>query len=257
MTPIKSMNEKLRLNEEEQRALHIAKVTQIEKRSNAIKWSHGMENLLKTWGEKAFGLRWMHVRNAEHWKHTDNCLSVASIVLGSFASITSMSSADSQDSVNKPYIMYGIGILGLISVMCQSIKRFYAGEEKAAEHSATAKRFGAFYRTIALQLGMTRSERNPPDILGDWALREYDGIQKDAPDITEAVMKEFNEVFRDAAMAIPDIMNDRFTIEVFVDEHDKCDTTTVNEQHPSAINENSAGIDEKSQPHASFQIHEH
>ena len=220
MTPIMDdlVNEKLRLSEDEQRALHLAKISNIEKRANAIQWSPGMENLLKTWGEKAFGLRWMHVRNAAHWKRVDNRLSVASIVLGSFASVTSMSSADSQDSVNRPYIMYGIGILGLISVMCQSIKRFYSGEEKAAEHSATAKRFGVFYRTVALQLGMTRAERNPPDTLGGWALREYDGIQKDAPDITGKVMEEFHRVFRDAPMATPDILNERFTIEVH-DDH--------------------------------------
>ena len=175
-------------------------------------WSSETESLLKRWGEKAFGLRWMHVRNASHWKQIDNNLSVTSIVLGSIASVTSMTSADSNKPSNyQAYIMYAVGISGLVSVICQSIKRFYNGEEKSNRHSITAKQFGSFHRTIALQLGTTRANRMSPDILGDWALTEYERIQKNAPDIQEKIMCRFKKMFGHTEMPVPDILNENFT----------------------------------------------
>ena len=38
---------------------------------NAASWSDHMEELIKAWGEKAAGLRWMHNQSAAKWKQAD------------------------------------------------------------------------------------------------------------------------------------------------------------------------------------------
>ena len=45
--------------------------------------------------------------------------------------------------------------------------------KKKRLHSSVAKQFGSFYRYMTLQLGMSREDRDPADVLTTWALKEY------------------------------------------------------------------------------------
>jgi len=62
-----------------------------------------------------------------------------------------------------------------------------------------------------------------PDILGDWALTEYERIQKNAPDIQEKIMCRFKKMFGHTEMPVPDILNENFTILIHQHDHDAVD----------------------------------
>lgn len=192
-------------------ALQAAKLDNLTKRVNADTWSDHMETLLKEWGEKAFALRWMHVQGARYWRKVDNRLNVLSILLGSIASMTSISSAE---ATYNPVVMYGVGALSMCGVFVQSIKRFYMSEQKASEHIGSARQYGKFHRTIALQLGMRRENRMSSEQIGDWALREYERIQQEAPEIQEHIIEEFKRTFDSSVTTYPDILKYNYTIEV-------------------------------------------
>ena len=203
------------LNAGEKQALMDAKLGDIRKKVNADSWSVNMENLMKKWGEKAAGLRFMHANSAGIWKTFSNKLSIAGIVITGFASTMSLIATGIEDEDVKNGFMFSVGGIGLFSTLIQSFKKFYNAEEKAAEHANVSKQFGSFYRYMTLQLSMGREDRDPADVLTDWALKEYERLQGDAPPLDGISIQLFKDKFKNSLQAIPDIAEDEFIINIF------------------------------------------
>ena len=199
----------------EQEALAAARLGDLRKKVNAESWSDNMEVLMKQWGEKAAGLRFMHAHSGSSWKGFANKLSISGIIVTGVASTLSLVATSVDDQEIKNGILFGVGGVGLISTLIQSFKKFYNAEEKAADHSSVSKQFGSFYRYMTLQMGMSREDRDPADILTTWALKEYERLQQEAPPIGGASIKLFKEKFCDPGQAIPDIAEDKFVIKVY------------------------------------------
>ena len=68
---------------------------------------------------------------------------------------------------------------------------------------------------MTLQLGMSREDRDPADVLTTWALKEYERLQQEAPPISGASIVLFNQKFDKNTQAIPDVAEDKFIIKVF------------------------------------------
>jgi len=203
------------LGSEEKEALASTKLAGLRKKLNAEAWTDNMEDLMKKWGEKSAGLRFMHSNAGGSWKKFSNQLSIAGIVITSFASTVSLIATSLDDEEAKTNVMYAVGGIGLISTLIQSFKKFYNAEEKAADHIAVSKQFGSFYRYMTLQLGMSREDRDPPDVLSSWALKEYERLQQEAPGIGGSSINVFKNKFNKDEQSFPDVAEDRFTIEVY------------------------------------------
>ena len=67
------------LNDEAREALVAAKLGGLKKKLNEESWSNHMEDLMKMWGEKAAGLRFMHSNASSYWTGLSNKLTVTSI----------------------------------------------------------------------------------------------------------------------------------------------------------------------------------
>ena len=202
-------------NSGEAEALASARLGDLRKKVNAESWSNNMENLMKQWGEKAAGLRFMHAHSGGKWKKFANQLSIAGIVVTGVASTVSLVATSVDDPEIKNGILFGVGGVGLISTLVQSFKKFYNAEEKAADHGSVSKQFGSFYRYMTLQMGMSREDRDPADVLTSWALKEYERLQQEAPNLRGDSVALFKKTFRSDHQAIPDIAEDEFIIKVY------------------------------------------
>ena len=199
----------------EQEALATARLGDLRKKVNADSWSENMELLMKQWGEKAAGLRFMHAHSGGVWKKFSNRLSITGIVVTGLASTVSLIATSVSDEETKNGILMGVGGIGLLSTLIQSFKKFYNAEEKAADHASISKQFGSFYRYMVLQMGMSREDRDPSDILSAWALKEYERLQQEAPPIGGSSVALFKKKFTDPNQAVPDVAEDKFVIKVF------------------------------------------
>ena len=211
----------------EMEALATARLGDLRKKVNADSWSENMELLMKQWGEKAAGLRFMHAHSGSKWKGFANNLAITGIIATGIASTLSLIATSVDDEDTKDGILFSVGGIGLISTLIQSFKKFYNAEEKAADHSSVAKQFGSFYRYMTLQLGMTREDRDPADILTTWALKEYERLQQEAPSIGGDSIILFNKKFDKTIQAIPDIAEDKFVIKVF-NKHSEIELNKIN-----------------------------
>lgn len=203
------------LNSGEAEALANARLGDLRKKVNAESWSDNMENLMKQWGEKAAGLRFMHAHSGSKWKAFSDKLAIAGIVVTGVASTVSLIATSLDDEDVKEAVLFGVGGVGLVSTLIQSFKKFYNAEEKAADHGSVAKQFGSFYRYMTLQMGMSREDRDPSDVLTTWALKEYERLQQEAPNISGASVALFKKTFQNEHQAIPDIAEDEFIIKIF------------------------------------------
>jgi len=199
----------------EMEALATARLGDLRKKVNAESWSDNMELLMKQWGEKAAGLRFMHAHSGGKWKGFANKLAISGIIITGVASTLSLIATSVDDEDVKDGILFGVGGIGLVSTLIQSFKKFYNAEEKAADHSSVAKQFGSFYRYMTLQLGMSREDRDPADVLTSWALKEYERLQQEAPNIAGESITLFNQKFDKDVQAIPDVAENKFVIKVF------------------------------------------
>uniref|UniRef100_A0A6C0AYU9 VP11 n=1 Tax=viral metagenome TaxID=1070528 RepID=A0A6C0AYU9_9ZZZZ len=198
----------------EKEALIAARLGDIRKKVNAESWSDNMELLMKAWGEKAAGLRFMHEHSGGKWKKFADNLAISGIIVTGVASTISLIATSVDDPDVKNGLLFGVGGVGLISTLIQSFKKFYNSEEKAADHGSVSKQFGSFYRYMTLQMGMSREDRDPADVLTTWALKEYERLQQEAPNIDGESIKLFRETFKDSDQAIPDIAEDKFIIKI-------------------------------------------
>tara|TARA_B110001452_G_scaffold267064_2_gene275606 strand:- start:3032 stop:3766 length:735 start_codon:yes stop_codon:yes gene_type:complete len=199
----------------EQEALATARLGDLRKKVNADSWSDNMEELMKQWGEKAAGLRFMHADSGGSWKKFANKLSITGIVVTSVASTVSLVATSVPDTNVKNGLLYGVGAIGLFSTLVQSFKKFYNAEEKAADHASVSKQFGSFYRYMTLQMGMSREDRDPADVLSSWALKEYERLQQEAPSLGGKSVTLFKQKFSKSSQSVPDVAEDEFLIHVY------------------------------------------
>ena len=203
------------LNSGEKEALAAARAGDLRKKVNAESWSDNMELLMKQWGEKAAGLRFMHSHAGGKWKGFANKLSITGIFITGVASTLSLVATSVADDEAKNAVLFSVGGIGLISTLVQSFKKFYNAEEKAADHNSVSKQFGSYYRYMTLQLGMSREDRDPSEILTTWALKEYERLQQEAPSIGGASVSVFKKTFTNSNQSVPDIAEDEFVIKIY------------------------------------------
>ena len=203
------------LSTEAQEALTTARLGGLKKKLNADSWSDHMEDLLKAWGEKAAGLRFMHNNASGYWKALSNRLTMWGIGITTIASTAALTTTSVEDQLTKNIIMYVVGGIGVTSTLIQSVKKFYNAEEKAADHRAIAKQFGSFYRYMTLQMGMAREDRVPADELSVWALKEFERLQQDAPPLGSGPVTAFKKTFGTSDQAVPDVCEDEFIIRIY------------------------------------------
>lgn len=203
------------LSVEAQQALAATKLGDLKKKVNAASWTDSMEDLLKSWGEKSAGLRFMHNKAGGYWKGVSNRLTLWGIGITTVASTVSLVATNIEDPDAKNAVLFGVGGIGMISSLIQSLKKFYNAEEKNADHSAIAKQFGSFYRYMVLQMGMSREDRVPADELSSWALKEFERLQQDSPPLGGDAINAFKTTFKDSNQSVPDVCEDEFVIKVF------------------------------------------
>lgn len=193
-------------------AISQVKFSGLQKQLNKEAWNTHVEDLLRSWGEKAAGLRWMHLQEAAINKSLSKKLSIPIVAI---TTLSGMGSFGSGSSGGSPYMFYCIGVMNVVAALIASMQRLYNPDEKQACHTDIAKQFGSFYREILLELSQPRADRTNPEQLSKWAKKEYDRLMSESPAISSDVILKYNKAFPEQKNK-PDIACDVMKIEVAV-----------------------------------------
>lgn len=186
---------------------------------NATNWNSNIEILMKKWGEKAAGLKYLHFESSIKWNLFADYMAIFSIIITAFASSLSLVTSSFHDENTRNILTFSVGSIGLLSTSIQSIKKFYNSEQNASQHYSISRQYGSFYRTITLQLSMSRNERQSCPIFTSWALKEYEKIQQDSPIVLKSVIRKFKRKFDPDVQTFPDIVDNKYVIDVYKNQN--------------------------------------
>ena len=207
---IKIIKNSLDLEIDEISALEGVRLTRIKKKINSSSWSNELEDLMRSWGEKAAGNREMHDNAASKWRKFSNKLYIPILFM---TTVTGVSNFSVASTLHYELIMYVMGTLNILCAFLTGILKFYKPDKKAENHATTARSFGSFYRNVTLELGMSREERSSSDELAKWAKNEYDRMQQNAPPLSKAIINEFIKTHPNQ-VNLPDVALNTFHIEI-------------------------------------------
>jgi hypothetical protein len=180
----------------------------------ADQWEHSnTEALMKEWGEKAAGLRWMHLTSAVHWRSVDKRLTLIGIGISAIVSASSLIGAS--EFLPNSYIMTGVGFIGMLSILNQSIARFYNSVEKSTLHDTAARDFGNLNRLIKTKMSLARIDRGNPRNFMRYILKENEKLFKVHLDPHPCSVLDFRRTFHNKDFIFPDNVGDTFKINVY------------------------------------------
>lgn len=205
--------------------------TESEKARHRKLWeTSSTEDLIKGWGEKAGGLRWMHAKSAEFWRLKDERLNLANVLMSCFTSATAFLGSvttSTQRLIPSEYVMMFVGFVGLANVVMLSITQYYKSPEKAMVHENASKQFGNFNRFIATRLSLSTADRGDPREVMRYSLKENERLHNENVEphpFSVECYKEFvcNNVSNEKDICLnvtnfvlPDILNTSFGITTY------------------------------------------
>ena len=193
-------------------------VNSTTKNTYLCQWENSnIETLLKQWGEKTGGLRWMNRHSASYWKTIDKRLNLVSIGISSFISASSLLGA-AESIVDPTYIMITVGFVGMLSILNQSLMRYYNAPGKITLHETAAQAFGNLNRLIAVKLSMSRNQRGDPKEFVEYVMEKHERLFNSHIEPHSSSIQAFKDEFEnigDGDFAYPDILSKTFRIDVY------------------------------------------
>ena len=225
------LNRTLKVNSET--SVVNSELLNMKKKLNAEAWSNEIEDVMQAWGEKAAGHKELHLNAASHWKSFGDKFYIPVILLTTLGGVSNFGAAN----VDTPFIwMYAIGSINMFAAALASVVQYYKPEEKTQAHTATAKNYGTFYRTVQVELSLSREDRMNYEDMIKYAKNEYDRIQIEAPNIPDIIIENFRRSHaRDVIkMNLPEIVNNQYNIKI--SGRTKCQVNNTNATNISVTN---------------------
>ena len=189
-----------------------AQLKRVEKHINEYSWTESNENVVKEWGEKAFGYKTLHMHEANKWKSFSNRMHMLIIFLSCLTGVTNLSTY-----AQIQWLTIMMGILNVCTGLMVSVVKYYKPDELFQLHLISAKKYGKLYRTISLELGMERKNRGHAEDISKQARLTYDTIVEESPFVNDKTIEWFRMKIENNKnnAHVPDVVSFTKVIDVY------------------------------------------
>lgn len=177
------------------------------------RWCPKQESLLKRWGEKAAGYRWLHNHARLKFKKQHDYLSYPSIIIASITGVGGFavlnpdgSVLDDSTRVKITVIQYVFAFLNVLGGILTSMSKFGQCQRLSESHSNMCIQYSKFYRSIDMELSLDLQHRADVMEFVSKSREEYDRLLDEALDIPADSIRAFNIEFPDRDNK-PDVCN--------------------------------------------------
>jgi hypothetical protein len=173
-------------------------------------WNDKNERIVISIGENAASYKWMHERSASVYKTINQVLSIIMIVFStglSAETIIPVANENLAIDVVRRIFTY---IITLISVL----QNFLKYEQLSEQHMAAAMAHAQLYHEIQQQMCMYRRDRNNATIYVASVLKQYDSLIVKGPEISQRIISQFKNTFKNSDISLPDIADRIQKIEI-------------------------------------------
>ena len=181
---------------------------------NAMSWHPKQEKLIKSWGEKALGYRWIHHRCAVRHSTAHTNFSIINIAMTTLAGLgTLIASSENQ---NSQILLYTFSFLNLGAAGIASIHKFLRCGEQFESNIQTSKLFSRLARDISLELSLEPEDRMNAVEYCHKIREDYDKIIDHAPEVPSDILNEYKSMMDkedpENTLARPEMANGKFKI---------------------------------------------
>lgn len=123
-----------------------------------IQWNDALEQLICNEAEKASGLSWLHNKAEAHYSRLANFLQIPVIVLSTITGFLSGATIEGLPNIALGAISISVGVLG-------TINSYFGFQRRAEGHKLGATQYSAIHKTLAIEMSLPRTQRQPPKVL--------------------------------------------------------------------------------------------
>jgi hypothetical protein len=166
-----------------------------------LTWSTELENVIKTTGEQANGLAWIHKRAESYFSYRRNFIELPVIVLSSAVGFCSVgtSTVFAGHTDVAPLVL---GCLSLLVSVLNTVNSYFSWSKRAEGHRIAAVHYARLFRFLHIELSLPRVERmSPADVL-KMVRESIDRLAETSPLLPKAVILDYRRKF---AKRYPDV----------------------------------------------------
>lgn len=176
-----------------------------------VVWNSSIEALIKSLGEKALSLSWLHNRSEKRYSYFNNYLAIPAIVLSSITATVGGTFAGDKT------VSYGTTIASIVVSVITTLNSYFSYAKRSESHRITSINYSKLYLQINIELSLPRAKRmNVKDFL-KVVSEQIQRLNEVQPAIPDAVIDEYNKKFKDEPPTIsrPEITNGLVDIKIY------------------------------------------
>jgi hypothetical protein len=208
-------------------------------------WNDKNEVIVISTGEGSASYKWMHEKSAAFYKSVNQALSILLIMVSTVLSAETIIPSDESNlalSIIRSILIY---IVTVVSVIMSFLKY----EKLSEQHLVSATAYGQLYHDIQQQMCMYRRDRHNATKYVSDVLKQYDTLTVNGPSISQRVIKQFKNAFKNANISVPGIADRIQKIEVITEPNYLNNQVPV----PEAAKQYN-GVSNLNEIHQAFQI---
>ena len=109
--------------------LQFARASNTRKRLVEASWDKPTEEMIAAWGEKAAGMRWMHLKASKQWSRWANMTGMIALAITSAASVVGFAG-------DVSWALTAVGIMNVFAATAQATQQFYRAMKEPPTISA-------------------------------------------------------------------------------------------------------------------------
>jgi hypothetical protein len=184
------------------------------KPDDSILWNSATEGLIKSLGEKALSLSWLHNRSEIRYNYLNNFLAIPAIII---STITGVGTAGLGTTDLVKWITASLSIM--VSVI-STLNSYFSFAKRAEAHRITAINYSKLYLMISIELSLPRMKRMGVKSFLKVVSEQVQRLNEIQPTVPDAIIKEYNIKFKDepSSIAKPEITNGLVELQVYINE---------------------------------------
>jgi hypothetical protein len=188
--------------------------------SYAHTWNSNKEEMLKKWGEEAFGYLWMHHECVEYYEKRDRKLWIPAAILGVMFTGTGLATL----GFGLPVFVAALTFIGTGSgTALSAIHAQMKYSKRSQNHKEMEALYSDFVNQIKEELAKDRKERRNGTLFVEWSRKTLRKLMdpERAPNVPKEIVDRYREYIKNSRMniAMPAIAGGSGHISIRVTDH--------------------------------------
>lgn len=180
--------------------------------SESINYNDAIEALLKSIGEKALSLNWLHSQSEKRYNQLNNILAIPSIILSTtVATVGSVFAGSSAAS-------YASSVVSIVVSVLSTLNSYFLFAKRAEAHRITAISYSKLYLQISIELSLPREKRMSVKAFLKSVSEQIQRLNEIQPGVPQHVIEMYKKTFHDYIgkdISIPEQCNGLVDIKVY------------------------------------------